>query len=207
MDEKVIKKCLVEICDHRLRALIGYKQPSFSGEIVDYMFRNFRRLSHHGNSGYQDVIKKYLRDILIFVPGSEQGSESAASYSTIQLLLTLENYIRSNVELFCPDWRMKYQEKEYRRVLGNEFEKVFNDHPERFPSGLYPRNFLPQLNQTTVFRNKFAHNETFGKSSIFPRYVILLAYDVLVSYLLYTFYCMALTPCQPSEDPLKHIND
>ena len=195
MDEEFIKRRLTEIYDSRLKALIGYKSTAFTKEIVDYMFEHFDYLDRATeNEGYGNLIPQSFMDILSFTPGKGTGMDGVAGLKSHQLPMYIENYIRTNVDLLYPDWQREYKSNEYRKVMGTKFEKEVTEHPERYPERLRPKDFLSPLNNTTDYRNQLAHNPVLGGSGMYYRYYILQAYDVILSFLIYTFYYMALNP-------------
>ena len=199
-------KRLTEIYNCRLKALIGYGSTSFTEEIVRFMFSHFEKLADSWNEVYKDVLKYYIWDIVSYVPGDGRQESGNACHSSVQLMMRLENYIRANVELL--GLNVSDKDDDYRKALGHAFTQKVKECPLRFPAKLLPKKFLSQLNYTTMYRNKFAHHENSGGSVVYPRYIIFLAYEVLLSYLLYTFYFMALAPEKSYPvDPLEHIND
>lgn len=196
--------CLITIYDSRLKALIGYQSTDFTREIIMYMFRRFKKLNDqtvHG--GYKHTQFTYFSDILSFTPGSGSNTGGDAGASAKDLTMGLENYILTNTNMLCPDWAAHYKAKEWRKVLGSEFEKELKRHPNRYPAPLHKTKFFMQLNQTTVYRNQLAHKQIFGNSGMYKRYYILKSYDVILSYLLYSFYIMCLEP----DYKLEHILD
>lgn len=195
---------LTEIYDCRLKALIGYTNTAFTREIVVYMFKHFMYINKHtSHGGYKFIQIQHFSDILSFQPGAGSQSGDGAGYSALQLILKLENYILRNVELLYPNWRDTYDDDEYRRVLGDAFQKEVEKHPERYPEHLSSGKFFSQLSYTTKYRNKLAHNQEYGNSGMYRRYYILQAYDAILTYLLYTFYYM----CLNEDYELKYIKE
>lgn len=195
---------LTEIYDYRLKALIGYTSTEFTREIAGYMFNHFGIINKHtAQGGYKEVMIESISEILSYTPGRGREASGSAGFSSYQLTMSLENYIRTNVELLYPQWRNDYKDDEYRNVLGDKFVQHVSENKELYPAKMRPSNFFTQLNYTTQYRNKLAHNQDFGGSGIYRRYYILQAYDVILCLLLYTFYYMALN----SGYTLQHIND
>lgn len=193
MDTKELTESLTVIFDCRLKALIGYQSTEFTRELISYMFGHFDYLRKHtSNDGYRTLQNQYLSNILSYKPGSGPYLEVMASSSAKELALLLENYIRNTIAVLYPDWQTRHDPKDWRKVLGREFEKEMHENPERFPAGLRNVNFFSQLNYTAIYRNKQAHRERFGNTGLYPRYYILKAYDVILCYLIYTFYHLCL---------------
>lgn len=195
---------LTDIYDNRLRSLIGYSSKNFTRELVEYMFEHFAYITlHTDNSGFYECQVNYITDILSYNPGDSTSLGGTAASSSIQLTMSLENYIRSTVGIHFPDWKNYFKDDEYRKALGMLFTKEIEVNPHKYPEALSVKDFFSQLNYTTLYRNKVAHKQVIGKSGVYHRHIILEAYDVLLSYLLYTFYSMSLTKTYT----FKHIKD
>ena len=80
-----------------------------------------------------------------------------------------------------------------------ETKEELKAHPKKYPEQLKGDSFFSQLNHTTQFRNKLSH-PVVGYSGFYNRHIILQSYDILLTYLLYTFYYMAL-----SNYPFKNL--
>lgn len=195
---------LTDIYDNRLRSLIGYSSKEFTREIVEYMFGHFAYITFHtSNTGFYECQVNYISDILSYIPGNPSSLSSTAGSSSFQLTMSLENYIRTTVGIHFPDWKKYFKDDEYRKALGMLFQKEIELNSHKYPEALSVQDFFSQLNYTTLYRNKVAHKEVIGKSGVYHRHIILEAYDVLLSYLLYTFYSMSLTKTYT----FKHIKD
>ena len=195
---------LTEIFDCRLQSLIGYSSSRFTREIIEFMFRHFKYIGMHTiNYGYDNLPMQHLSDILSFTPGTSGHEGDAAGLSAIQFTMSLENFIRTTVNMLFPDWQNQYNDDEWRKVLGMEFRKKVQQQPSLYPASLTHDDFISQLNYTTLYRNRLAHKQVIGNTGMYKRYYILQSYDVILSYLLYTFYYMTL-----KEDyEFKYIND
>jgi len=190
-----MSECLTTIYDSRLQALIGYENTDITRLIVRYMFSHFEYLAlHTTQKGYETSQLGYFSDLLSFKPGPDSISCSQARSSAKELTLGLENYIRTNLELLYPDWRDENDERDWRKVIGEKYRKAAEDRPSLYPQRLNYAHIITQLNQTTIYRHQCAHKQRYGNSAIYERYVILKAYDVILCYLLYTFYYMCLAP-------------
>ena len=195
---------LTDIYDNRLRSLIGYSSKNFTRELVEYMFEHFAYITlHTDNSGFFECQEEHISDILSYNPGDTSSLSGTAGSSSFLLTMSLENYIRYTVGIHFPDWKNYFKDDEYRKALGLLFKKEIEVNPHKYPEALSVKEFFSQLNYTTLYRNKVAHKEVIGKSGVYHSHIILEAYDVLLSYLLYTFYSMSLTKTYT----FKHIKD
>ena len=169
------------------------------------MFSHFEYMALHTTQrGYGNVHFMHFSDVLSFKPGSGEGACSQANGSANDLIMGLENYIRTNLELYCPDWihDPNYEKDDWRKVLGDQFRKAQQSRPDLYPLNMDHACIFTQLNKTTQYRHKRAHKYHFGNSGIYKRYPILKTYDVILCYLLYSFYCMCLSP-DYEKHPIK----
>lgn len=204
---------LTEIYDCRLQALIGYTRTECTMEIASFMLNHFETLASHTkrNVGYRNTPEKVISPVLAFKPGSAEVPGSEAEKSSDKLIRELETYIRANLEYLymqqnksgtTPDWRTDFERMkadECRRRFGNMFREELRKNHQNYPEKLRHDSFFAQLNYTTQYRNKISHPDV-GYSGFYKRHIILQAYDILLTYLLYTFYYMAL-----SNYPFKHL--
>ena len=198
---------LVDIFDARLKSLIGYQSEDFTREIVEFMFMHFKDIAYHtsSNFGWLHTQHRHLSQLLSYAPGQSSADAAIAANASQQLLLSLENYIKSTLTILSEKTKENVHDEnpDYRKILGLKFNQKVNDHPELFPVGLSSLNILPHLNYTTKYRNSFAHRPEIGNTDNYPHCLILVAYDTLLSYLLYTFYYMAIKPNYQFKNILK----
>lgn len=194
-------RILTEIYDCRLKALIGYESTACTQEIIEYMFkfldfieRNYKDLR------LREIDTMFINPILSYTPDSEVHYEYLAKDASKDLIPKLETYIKTCVDLLYPDWEKSYKEDEYRKVLGIKFKEELRKNKQKYPAKLHENNFFAQLNYTTQFRNKWAHDLDESFAEYCNRHYILQTYDILLSYLLYTFYYMVL-----KGEPINHL--
>ena len=197
-----IIKALTEIYDRRLQSLIGYSQTSCTQEIAEYMLNHFNTLSSYSkNEGFELTPYLEIYRILAFLPGSKIVHGSEAETSSDKMTRQLEAFIMSSYDLLYPTWNADGTKKAdaYRRAFGSRFKEELKAHPKKYPEQLKGDSFFSQLNHTTQFRNKLSH-PVVGYSGFYNRHIILQSYDILLTYLLYTFYYLAL-----SNYPFKNL--
>lgn len=204
-DNEMVER-LTEIFDIRLKALIGHSDTEFTREIATYMFAHCDKLGEDKDyKVFKEQYRRYLSNVLAYHPGNDPIYDDAIGYHVNRLTMNIENYVKASNRLLDPEWDKpngRSDGKDYRKYLGTRFSQDVMNNRDKYPENLRPADFLSQLNYTTMYRNKFAHNHQAGNSGMYPRHVILLAYDVILSLLLYTFYYMALTP----DYEMKHLN-
>lgn len=194
---------LTEIYDNRLKALIGYEDTECTREIVGYMFSFFSTISK-----LSEIDALYILPILRYTPDDNVSWEYAAINGAKGLIPKLETYIKTCVDILYPDWRQHFKKDEYRKVLGIKFKEEVNKNKDKYPSKLLQNDFFSQLNYTTQYRNIQAHDLDENFVEYCDRFYILQAYDILLTFLLYTFYYMVLKKKKDSTEPeyiFKHL--
>ena len=192
---------LTEIYDCRLKALIGYEDTACTREIVGYMFRLLNYIEHTYEKAKLRSVNELFLHILVYTPDADVSLEYAAKDAADKLMLKLDTYIRTCVRLLYPDRPNLFKKDAYRKELGKEFKNELKRNKHKYPQKLQQNDFFSQLNYTIQYRNSIAHDldENFADYCI--RFNILQAYDVLLSYLLYTFYYMVLKTKKDSSEP------
>lgn len=196
---------LVEIMttlyDNRLKALIGYQKTDFTREIIETMFQRFKEMPNETTSkGYKNY-PKLFSDVLCYLLEPDGPSIFEAKIATDFFVTALDNYLRYNLVKLFPNWDKEYGNMSFRNVFGKKFAEILNESPDLFPEALQHHSMLSQLNYTTFYRNHQSHREVILDSMIFYRYSILYCYDFFLTFLLYTFYYMALD----ENYTIKHI--
>lgn len=192
MEEKELVEILTTLYDNRLKALIGYRSTDFTREIIGFWFRRMYEISRQTvHYGFKAIGNIHLSNILSFMKDGHTGSVAEAGTSVTRLVFMLEPYQKANLEKLLPDWQSVYPDTHHRKVFGIRFKEEVRKNPELYPESLSHDSFLSQLNYTTKARNDEAH-PIIGFSSTYSRYLVLYCYDTILSYLLYTFYYMAL---------------
>lgn len=192
LDEKELTDILTTLYDNRLKALIGYKNTDFTREIISGMFRRFKELDNvTENRGYDNYTSRMSKVFSFMYEGDSTGASDAV-LAVSNFVKSLENYQRFNLIELLPDWDKQYPGIKYRNIFGIRFKELLWDYPERYPKTLQHEHMLSQLNSATFYRNHESHKELILNSEIFSRYFVLYCYDVILTYLLYTFYYLAL---------------
>lgn len=193
MEEKELVEMLTTLYDNRLKALIGYRNTDFTREIIGFWFRRMYEISRQTQHyAYMHEGRRHLSNILSFMKDGHTGSVAEAGIGADDLIFMLEDYQIANLERLVPDWQSLYPDTHHRKVFGIRFKEEVRKNPELYPESLSHDSFLSQLNYTTMARNNAAHRPKVGLSRNYSRYIVLYCYDTILSYLLYTFYYMAL---------------
>lgn len=191
-DEKELTDILTTLYDNRLKALIGHDNTDFTREIIEGMFRRFKEvLKETTNRGYGNYMD-YISQIFSFMYNGDATGVSEAKNAVRFFVNTLENYQRCNLVKLLPDWYTQYPGVKFRNIFGLRFKELLWDYPERYPKSLRHEHMLSQLNYATFYRNHEAHMEEVLNTQLFSRYFVIYCYDVILTYLLYTFYYLAL---------------
>lgn len=192
---------MTTLYDNRLKALIGYQKTDFTREIIETMFLRFKEMVKETlNRGYEDY-PTLFSNILSFMLDSEENSVSKAQIAVSFFVSSLENYQRYTLEKLLPEWDKEYEDVVFRNVYGLRFKEILDESPELYPEALQHESMLSQLNYATFYRNHESHKEVILNSITFSRYFVLYCYDLFLTYLLYTFYYMALN----ENYTMKHI--
>lgn len=196
---------LVEIMttlyDNRLKALIGHEKTDFTREIIETMFQRFKEIiKETKNRDHEDYLER-LSEIFSYMLEPDGPSVIEAQLAANYFVRMLENYQRYTLEKLLPYWDEEYEDVVFRNVFGLRFKAILDKSPDLYPQGIKHESMLQQLNYTTLYRNHESHKEVALNSINFKRYYILNCYDLFLTYLLYTFYYMALY----ENYTIKHI--
>lgn len=183
---------MTNLYHNRLKSLIGYEDVSHTRSIIKKMFDLFDKISGSTDSyGYKNAPQK-LSDILTFMYKDYSTYVSDCKGHVLFFIHNLENFQEKILPFVIPDWKTLYPDVKCRKVFGKRFMKIHEDTPELFPKSLRNPSILAQLNYTTLYRNHDVHKEVVRNSDLFSRYYILYGYELILTYLLYTFYYMAI---------------
>ena len=205
---------LTEIYDCRLQSLIGYTKTECTREIASFMLYHFDTLATYtkSNVGYRNTPEQVISSVLSFLPSSESTLGKDAETNSNKLIRELETFIKANLEVLylrTKDpaseniWRAEFNRMkadESRVKIGSLFSEELKKNKHKYPEKLRHNSFFSQLNYTTQYRNKISH-PVVGYSGFYNRHIILQSYDILLTYLLYTFYFMAISP----DVEFKHL--
>ena len=204
---------LAKLYDRRLKARLCYQDSLFTYELVEYMFKRFDEIAVNGQPLFSQSMCLFISDILDYHQSEE--NQAKATVALYEIITNLENYIKCTLLHFWPDMVKELgdfnkdsvnareddngqPEKnfDYRAFIGLQFKNKVEECPSRFPAKLSRKNIIAQLRHVTEIRNKTAHRQNMGYTVMFNRYHYLKAFDVLLGYLLYTFYHMIFAECE-----------
>lgn len=193
MERSEMIDALSMLYDRRLKALLCYQATSFTHGLVAYMFQRFDEITESGQPMFGLVIQSYIADVLQY--GTSAGNQSGALLALNELTSNLENYIKCTILCFWPEKRQEldaYHDGgkpfDCRSFIGGRFKEIVEKYPGRFPEKLSHPNIVSQLRHVTEIRNRQSHPMRLGYTALFDRYQYLKAFDVLLGYLLYTYY-------------------
>lgn len=195
---------LTLLYDRRLKALLCYQHTGFTRMLVGYMFRRFDEIT--ATDEKQPMFAKNVQSDIgkVLLYGTLVENQSDALLAITNLTAILENYIKCTAYYFWPE-EMKEMETDNSRekdsvhpkkhfdcraFIGNKFRNLVKNQKDRFPEKLSQNAIVAQLRLVTEIRNQKAHRTRLGYTTMFHRYEYLKAFDVLLGYLLYTFYHM-----------------
>lgn len=210
MERTEMIEILTFLYDRRLKALLCYQHTDFTRVLVEYMFRRFDEISATDEKQpmFTENVQSYIGEVLLY--GTKERNQSDALLAVTNLTVVLENYIRCTAYCFWPKEMEKKEKKEKkeadnlqekkstntkkhfdcRAFIGKKFGDLVRTQKDRFPEKLSQRSIVTQLRHVTDIRNQRAHPIELGYTTMFKRYEYLKAFDVLLGYLLYTFYHM-----------------
>lgn len=193
MERSEMIDALSMLYDRRLKALLCYQDASFTQGLVAYMFQRFDEITEDGQPMFNLVIQSYIADVLRY--GDSAENHSGALLALNELTSNLENYIKCTVFCFWPDKKKELDayrdgDKPFdsRSFIGERFRNIVEKYPDRFPERFSHPNIVSQLRHVTEIRNRQSHPMRLGYTALFDRYQYLKAFDVLLGYLLYTYY-------------------
>jgi hypothetical protein len=198
MDREQIIDTLAMLYSRRVKSLIGNNDDDFIRELIELMFIRFDEIDEMpGYSMYAKNMNKLISDILEF-----NSNMSNAENSVRELTNRLEEYIKLNIAVFWPNIEFKQsksqakeekKKQDYRAFVGNKFRTMVEDKTGKYKLPIemdnnVSRNIYKQLCHVTEVRNDNTHIYGAGASVMYKRCHYLEASDVLLAYILYTFY-------------------
>lgn len=198
MEREQIIDTLTMLYSRRVSSLIGNNDNSFIHELIELMFIRFDEIDEMpGYVMYAKNMNKLISDILEF-----DSNMLNAENSVRELTNRLEEYIKLNIAAFWPDIdfelnkplsKIKKKNQDYRAFVGNKFRTMVEDKTGKYKLPIQmdnnvSRNIYKQLYHVTEVRNDNTHMYGAGASVMYKRCHYLEASNILLAYILYTFY-------------------
>lgn len=178
---------MTNLYHNRLKSLIGYEDVSHTRSIIENMFNRFKKLDTESS-------KIFLSNILSFMYKASETSYHESAMGMQTLLQRLEEYQTGNLNFAVPSWKRLMNEQDvpdHREFIFSRFEEIKLEQSERFSTEIQVKSIKDQLKSTTFYRNHIDHPGR-NYSAIYTRYYILHGYNLILTYLLYTFIFMAI---------------
>lgn len=209
MEKKEIIDALTLLYNRRLKALLCYRDETFTRKLVEYMFLCFDKITadkKYNQPCFSNEMQKHLCTVLQY--DTTNGSNSANGKEACRsLALLLESYYSYILDCFWPEKRKEKADNstfDSRTFLSKQFEKVMELTPSVFPLKKGNFNDIKSLQIHAIhLRNQKAHPRA-GYTSICDRYLLLNSFDIVLTYLLYTFYYLTFTECKKNNPEILY---
>lgn len=201
MEKEEIMDSLVLLYHRRLKTLLPYQDESSTRELVKQMFDCADEIAT--NQEYKQPLfnSNMLADISTVLQYNPIEEDNLPQDKAIhRLALSLESYYTYILYHFWPETKKETDKPGFDRRA--ELGKQFIDVAPPETKGEKDNNSLIidlQMRATQI-RNEKAHFKA-GYTSICDRYQLLSSYDIILAYLLYTFYYQTFAKCK--KDNLK----
>lgn len=194
MEKEEIINALVLLYHRRLKALLGYQDESSTRELVKLMFDCAAEIEITENKQrcYKEQTLTDIAKVLQCNP-NDKLSLLEGKNAINDLTLRLEGYYMYVMHRFWPETR-ENQPDDCRAFLGKRFN-------EATLSWTKERNNSPIVKiqiRASHIRNEKAHLRA-DYTSKCHRYSLLCVYDILLTYLLYTFYYQTFAECEQNK--------
>ncbi len=198
MEREQIIATLTMLYSRRVSSLIGNNDNGFIHELIELMFIRFDEIDEMpGYVMYAKNMNKLISDILEF-----DSNMLNAENSVRELTNRLEEYIKLNIAAFWPDIdfelnkplsKTNKKKQDYRAFVGNKFRTMVEDKTGKYKLPIQmdnnvSRKIYKQLYYVTEVRNDNTHVYGAGASVMYKRCHYLEASNILLAYILYTFY-------------------
>lgn len=198
MEREQIINTLTMLYSRRVSSLIGNNDNCFIHELIELMFIRFDEIDEMpGYVMYAKNMNKLISDILEF-----DSNMLNAENSVRELTNRLEEYIKLNIAAFWPDIdfelnkplsKTNKKKQDYRAFVGNKFRTMVEDKTGKYKLPIQmdnnvSRKIYKQLYYVTEVRNDNTHVYGAGASVMYKRCHYLEASNILLAYILYTFY-------------------
>lgn len=198
MEREQIIDTLTMLYSRRVSSLIGNNDNCFIHELIELMFIRFDEIDEMpGYVMYAKNMNKLISDILEF-----DSNMLNAENSVRELTNRLEEYIKLNIAAFWPDIdfelnkplsKTNKKKQDYRAFVGNKFRTMVEDKTGKYKLPIQmdnnvSRKIYKQLYYVTEVRNDNTHVYGAGASVMYKRCHYLEASNILLAYILYTFY-------------------
>lgn len=198
MEKEEIIDILVLLYHRRLKALLPYQDESSTRELVKQMFDCTDEISqdteHEKQRMYYLCTLDDIRKILQCNP-AEENSLVRSKEAVDHLTLRLESYYMYILHRFCPETRKENNKpNDCRAYLGERFRKLTSSMRKERNNNL----IVCQQIRASHIRNEKAHLKA-DYTLLCHRYQLLCAYDIILTYLLYTFYYQTFAKCEKNN--------
>lgn len=186
--DKIIEILFI-LYSRRLKYLLGCEDDNFIKELLQLMFHRFDEISKlQGFVSYSNNMNKLFNDVLNFTSNMPVGQNSVT-----ELINRLEEYIKQNIAVFWPNENFDYKKednikKDYRAFVNDKFKQLISEGKLPFKGFCTDRKIYTQLYDVVKVRNKNTHISSSGVSVYFKRYHFLETSEIILGYILHTFY-------------------
>lgn len=198
MDKEKIIDTLMILYSRRVKSLLGTDDDNFIHELLELMFKRFEQISSKkSHRFFAGEMESRISDIL-----QKDLNIKASQEDMRNLIGRLEEYIQLNILDFWPDKTFKYnpyasaeerEEQDYRKFIGSKIRMMAEDTTGKytFPIKLdadTSEKIYKQLYLITQSRNRLTHLKGAGASVMYVRCHYLEMSEILLSYILQTYY-------------------
>lgn len=198
MEKEEIINTLVLLYHHRLKALLPYHDESSIRELVKLMFECADEIA--ADQEYKQPLfnSNMMTDISAVLQCSEENNLSQGEEASHRLALSLESYYTYVLYRFWPETKEEIDKPSFdrRAELGKRFTEA--TLPETKKEKDTNSLIIDMQMRATQIRNEKAHFKA-GYTSMCDRYQLLSAYDIVLAYLLYTFYYQTFAKCEKNN--------
>ncbi len=198
MERKEMIDTLMMLYCRRVKSLLSTDDDSFIRKLIELMFNRFDEISTmDGYEFYKEILESNISGAFMVHTGVK-----SAQCNVTELVNRLEEYIKLTIKCFWPDKTFKYnpqaseeerQKQDYRKFLGGQIRAMASDTTGKykFPIELdvaTSRQIYRTLYHVTLVRNDKTHLQGAGASAMFVRCHYLETSEILLGYILYTYY-------------------
>lgn len=211
MNRNEIIDTLMMLYSRRVKSLLGTDDDGIIRELLELMFVRFDEISRKRDYEYFSYeMTARISDML-----QTQASIKASQEDMRNLIGRLEKYIQFNIQVFWPNKVFKYNpnaskaekdKNDYRKFIGEKIREMAEDETGKYklPVSLdkdKSYQIYKQLYQVTQMRNRFTHLDTAGQSVMYVRCHYLEMSEILLSYILQTYYykCLSMNVTQLTD--------
>ena len=200
--DKIIDIMMI-LYSRRVKSLLGTNDDSFIRDLLELMFVRFKEISRNPTHPFFAVeIESRISDML-----QVQSNIKASQEDMRNLAGRLEEYIQFNIQDFWPSKTFKYnpyaskaerEKQDYRKFIGAKIRMIAEDETGKYSLPIQLNKatsdkIYKQLYQVTQSRNRFTHLRGAGASVMYVRCHYLEMSEILLSYILQTYYYKCLS--------------